>query len=417
MAGTATGLAWAVGALVAVALVYRAAGGRRLPALVPVLLGYLAGEGGLDWLAGERAGRAAGLALMLGAGWCALAAASAGASTFRRAATRSGIVWAAGIAVVGPSCLAGALAPVVVSVAGPAGLSIPALALLVAAAILADPSPFRSKTAAAGVPSHRLREAVRTSEAFHACALLAWPAYWAVARSLSLGEGLRADALVASFALSFGMGIGLGIAGMMALRFLSAGLAVAALALAVVAAAALVASQLAVSCVGSCFIAGLFMGQEEASRKVVFNVAHNLEGPFRILFLLAAGAAAPRWTGAAAPLLVVVVVLAGRPILGFLADALAGAAAGAGAGRRFGWILVPPSVLAAAMVVEAHLLLSEKSAAAGEAAVPLDPGAFVLNWEAGSLSPVAPFLLATAAGSLAGRWALKRRMRVAGGSW
>ena len=419
MSGLLAGFGGAFAALIAASLLH-AFLPRHVPAVILLAIGYIVGTGGLGWVTEERVGRALPLALMLGAGWISVGAARVAVTTFRRTASRSGIGWAAGFAFVGPSCLAGCLAPIAVTLIGPAGLSIPALIIVVAAAILADPSPFRSRAASDSINAHRLREAIRTSEAFKSCVLLAWPAYWAVARALSLGDGPTAEVMAGSVALSYGAGIALGILGILLVRIVSGGLLMAAFILIIVVSGAVLSSILAVSSVAVCFLAALLIAQEKHRRDLLFNSAKNLEGPFRVLFLTAVGAAAPRWSGIAGPLLIVAVVLAGRFMLGFLADAALSSVSGGAPSRRIGWILAVPHALSAAMMVEAWLLLRQREAVVEQiepAEATAQAHASALNWGARSLPPVAPFLLAVGLGDLIGRWLLKRKLAGSGRYW
>ncbi len=419
----------ALAALIAAGMMLRFVPSTRIPVLGPLALGYALGAGGLGWLTSERTGLFVPVALSFGAGWVAVGAAESAARMFRRAAGRSAVVWAAAFVLVAPSCIAAGLSPVVVTVTGPAGLSLPALVIVAAAAVLSDTSRFRAIISSTSIPSPKQREAARASDSFRAAALLAWPAYWAAARALTGAEGWTAPSAVASVGVSFGMGIGLGLIGMFALRVIRANLAILVLILAIVVASAVLSPILGVSTVATCFLAGLLMAQEPRTREALFNIARRFDSPFRILFLVAAGAAAPRWTGALAPLLIFAVTLAGRFLLGLAADSLASVAPGSGRGRHFAWVASIPSALSVAMVAEAFLLLGpgaqtgagaeSAGVVAGGVASGPDGGAeaFLGGWPAGSLSPVAPFLLATAVGELVAERALRKRLASAGNAW
>ena len=410
---TATGLGAAIAALIAASLfsayVLR---GRTLPVILPLAAGYLLGQGGLDLLDAPVPSRALRIALGIGAGWVAVSASSSAAATFRRSASRSAAWWGAGFALIGPSCLAGAFSPIVASVAGAQGLSLASISLIVGAAIVADPSRFRSSSVDSHLTSHTMREAVRTSDAFLACSLLAWPAYWAFARTLSSGEGVVADTVVASIGVSFGIGGGVGLLGMFLLRVVKGNLAVAALIFAVVVLGSIVAEPLAASSVATGFLAGAIMGQEERARETFYIVARRLERPFAFLMLLAAGAAAPRWSGVAMPALIVLVVLVGRFVLGSLEDGIASVVPTVGSGRRIAWIVSVPAALSAAMIAES-LTLPQRLSAASVEEVAGQTAAEILLFAMGSLSPVAPFLLALGIGDLFWRRALAWKLRTA----
>ena len=410
-----TALGLALGSLLAAsALVAAVPRVRSLPILAPLGAGYVLGGGGLGLLDGELAALAVQFALGIGAGWIALDASSSALATLKRSTSRSAVYWAIAYALVGPSIIAAGMAPLAVSVLGAGGLALHALAVTGVAGALPDASPFKSSPLSKTVPSEKLREAVRTSDALHAAVLAAFPIYWGVARALASGEGLLADVVLASIGASIAIGLALGLAAYFLMKFLKPNLAIAAVLVFLTVKAAVLADMLHVSAVATCFLAGVIIGQDTLQSKSFTAIAHNLRHPFLLVMLLAAGASAPAWRGASAPLLIIAVVLAGRFVIGKIADTLASTMPNAADGRHFAWLVAVPSALSVAMVVEGSLLLGDMTG--------MDPAAATGSELAGATSAslgaithgdknltlVAPFLLAIGLGDLFARRLVER---------
>jgi len=405
---TAAGLA--LGALLLVSVLLALAPRlKSLPMLVPMGAGYLLGDGGFGLLHGELASRTALFALEIGAGWIAFDATSSALATMKRAPTRSAVYWAIAYALVGPSILVAGLSPLAASVIGAGGLALHAMAVAGVAGALPDAGVFKSPLLGDKVSSDKIREAVRTSDALQTAVLLALPIYWGAARSMAHGEWFLVDSVLASVGASFALGLTLGLAAYVVVKYLKWSLALAALMTILTIVAAALGEQFQISAVATCFIAGVMIGQNAQQRKMFTDVAHNLRRPFMLVMLLAAGAVAPAWHGFLPGLLILAVILAGRFAIGKIADTLASTSPNVGAGRQFAWLVAVPSALSVAIAAEGLTILGsfvDANLAANAGALPAKLSEFTLppiSEQTGVLSLLAPFLLAIGLADIFGR--------------